>query len=90
MEGLDLRRTHLMPLGQDSIFINMVTTITTSFNTMCLLFAAVSSAGYKFLASQMKQQEEPDAAQTAQDSFLVQLDEVENQLSRHSGPYLVG
>lgn len=60
------------------------------YNTMCLLFAAVSSAGYKFLASQMKQQEEPDAAQTAQESFLVQLDEVENQLSRHSGPYLVG
>ena len=55
-----------------------------------LLVAAVSSAGYKFLASRMKQQEEPDAAQTAEDAFLVQLDEVENQLARHSGPYLVG
>jgi len=55
-----------------------------------VLYAAVSSAGYKYLASRMKDKEDEDAEQAAQDDFLLQLDEVESQLSKHSGPYLVG
>ena len=51
----------------------------------------VSSAGYKYLASRMKKEEEdPDGEQAAQDEFLLQLDEMENLLSKHAGPYLVG
>ena len=51
----------------------------------------VSSAGYKYLASKMKKEEEdPSAKQEAQDEFLLQLDELENLLSKHAGPYLVG
>ncbi len=38
----------------------------------------------------MKDKEDEDAEQAAQDDFLLQLDEVESQLSKHSGPYLVG
>ena len=55
-----------------------------------MLYAAVSSAGYKYLASRMKDKEDEDAEQAAQDDFLLQLNEVEGQLSKHSGPYLVG
>ena len=51
----------------------------------------VSSAGYKYLASRMKKEEEdPNAEQEAQDKFLLQLDELERLLSKHAGPYLVG
>ncbi len=56
----------------------------------CMCCAAVSSAGYKYLASRMKDKEDEKAEQAAQDDFLLQLDEVEGQLSKHSGPYLVG
>ena len=38
----------------------------------------------------MKDKEDEEAEQAAQDDFLLQLDEVEGQLSKHSGPYLVG
>lgn len=57
---------------------------------VCKQASAVSSAGYKYLASRMKDKEDEDAEQAAQDAFLLQLDEVEGQLSKHSGPYLVG
>ena len=51
----------------------------------------VSSAGYKYLASRMKKEEEnPSAEQEAQDHFLLQLDKLEHLLSKYAGPYLVG
>ncbi len=56
----------------------------------CLSCADVSSAGYKYLSSRMKEQEDPDAEQKAQDAFMLQLDELESQLGKHTGPYLVG
>lgn len=56
------------------------------------LHADVSSAGYKYLASRMKKNEEkdPEAGQQAHDSFLSQLDMLEGLLGKHAGPYLVG
>ena len=58
--------------------------------SFCFVVAEVSSAGYKYLASRMKNQENPDNEQSAQDAFLLQLDSMENQLGRHSGPYMIG
>ena len=58
---------------------------------ICLcVHADVSSAGYKYLASRMKEEEEPGAEQKAQEQFLEQLDVMEARLDRHAGPYLVG
>ena len=58
--------------------------------------AELSSAGYKFLASRMKKEKDPDAdkdpdaGKSAEQAFMHQLDELESQLNRHAGPYLVG
>ena len=52
--------------------------------------ADVSSAGYKYLASVMKKEEEPGAEQKAEDAFMLQLDNLEGVMSKHAGPYLVG
>ena len=56
----------------------------------CVITAEVSSAGYKYLASKMKEREDPDHEQSAQDAFLLQLDAMEGQLGKHSGPYMIG
>ena len=56
----------------------------------CFTCADVSFTGHKYLASKMKNQENPDNEQSAQDAFLLQLDSMENQLGRHSGPYMIG
>lgn len=57
---------------------------------VCKLASDVSSAGYKYLASVMKKEEEPGAEQKAEDAFLLQLDNLEGVMSKHAGPYLVG
>lgn len=58
---------------------------------VCKHASEVQSAGYKYLSSQMKKDEQdPDALQTAEDEFLLCLDKMEEQLSKHKGPYLVG
>ena len=57
---------------------------------VCCMHTDVSSAGYKYLASRINREEDPDAEQEAQDEFLLQLDELESLLSKHAGPYLVG
>lgn len=50
----------------------------------------VQSAGYKYLSSKVKDEKDADAAQKAEDDFLMCLDKMEGQLSKHKGPYLVG
>ncbi|KAL3147580.1 glutathione s-transferase [Trebouxia sp. C0009 RCD-2024] len=59
---------------------------------VCQRASDVSSAGYKYLASRMKKNEDkdPEAGQQAHDSFLSQLDMLEGLLGKHAGPYLVG
>ena len=56
----------------------------------CVITAEVSSAGYKYLASKMKEHEDPDHEQSAHDAFQLQLDAMENQLGKHSGPFMIG
>ena len=50
----------------------------------------IQSAGYKYLSSKVKDTDDADAAQKAEDDFLLRLDNMEEQLSKHKGPYLVG
>ena len=57
----------------------------------CSQASEVQSAGYKYLSTQMKKDaQDPDARQEAEDAFLFCLDKMEEQLSKHKGPYLVG
>lgn len=58
---------------------------------VCQQASEINSAGYKYLSSQMKKSDlEPEDRQKAEDNFLMCLDKMEEQLSKHKGPYLVG
>ena len=57
----------------------------------CKHASEVQSAGYKYMSSQMKKDaQDPDAKQKAEDAFMFCLDKMEEQLTKHKGPYLVG